>query len=114
MLVVYKYWAEGVVYRTCGNCLILTEHTRRLTKEKFDAMYMPYFVIKKGSFRGARHGMTDDQREYHQARTCLRKALCKNYNSILERFQKHDTYLESQLAVGWTEDTCRHLDQIAN
>ena len=25
-----------------------------------------------------------------------------------------DTYRESQKAIGWTEDTCRHLDQIAN
>ena len=109
-----KYWAEGVVYCTCGTCLMPTEHTRRLTKEKFDTLSIPYFVIENGSWHGARYWKTDAQREYHQTTTCSRKALRLKFNSILERFQQHDTYSESQLAIGWTEDTCRHVDQIAN
>ena len=71
------------------------------------------FFIKKWSCRGARYGKTDDQREYNQAKTCSRKALRLNYNSIFEAFKKHDTYRESQLALGWTEDTCTQLDLIA-
>ena len=69
-----KYWADGVVSCTCGSCVIPSEETRLLTKEKFDLLSIPHSVIKKESFRGARHGKTDEQREYHQANVSLRKA----------------------------------------
>ena len=91
--------------------MIPTEYTKPLTEEKFDTLSIPYFVVKKRSRHGADCGKTDALREYHQARHCFTKAL--KICSILERFQKHDTYRESQHAVGWTEDTCRRLDQIA-
>ena len=90
-----------------------TECTKRLTEENFDTLSIPYFVVKKGSRRGADCGKTDALRENHQARQCFRKALKLKFCSILERFQKHDTYRESQSAVVWTEDTCRRLDEIA-
>ena len=37
---------------TCarGNCLLPSEKTRMSTKEKFDLLSKPYFVIQKGSF----------------------------------------------------------------
>ena len=122
-----KYWADGVVYWICENCLIPPGNTKRLTKEKFDSLSIPYFVIKKGSYLGARHGKTDDQRQYHQVKVSSRKDHNNKSKPILERFQKtgnssrflkdskkRDTYCESQMAIGWTENTCRHLDQIAN
>ena len=65
-------------------------------------------VTKRGSYRGARHGKTDDQRGYHQAKVSLRKGKNNNVKSILERFPKQDTHRD-----GWTEDTCRQLDQTA-
>ena len=84
-----------------------------MTEEKFDTLSIPYFVVKKRSRHGADCGKTDALRENHQARQCFSKALKLKFCSILERFQKHDTYRESQSAVGWTEDTCRRLDEIA-
>ena len=84
-----------------------------MTEEKFDTLSIPYFVVKKRSRHDARYGKTDALREYDQARHCCRRALQLKFCSILERFPKHDTYRESQHAVGWTEDTCRRLDQIA-
>ena len=88
-----KYWADGVVCG-CGDCLPATEKTRFLTEHQFDLLSMHFFE--------GQHGKTDEQREYHQAKS-----------SILERFQKQDSYRESQIEIGWTEDTCRHLDQMA-
>ena len=99
--------------RCSKHCLIPTDYTKPLTEEKFDTLSIPYFLVKKGSRHDARYGKTDALREYDQARHCCRKALQLKFCSILERFQKHDTYRESQHAVGWTEDTCRRLDQIA-
>ena len=109
-----KYRADGVVYWICENCLIPPENTKRLTKEEFDSLSIPYSVIKKGSYLGARDGKTDDQCEYHQVKVSLRKYHSNKFKSILERFPKRDTYCESHMAIGWTGNTCRHLDQIAN
>ena len=86
---------------------------KTLTKEKFDTT-IPYFVMKKGTRHGARCGKTDAQREYRQAKDCLKKAVQNKYSSILQRFQQSDTSRESQQAIGWDEDTCRRLDKIAS
>ena len=43
----FKCWTEGIVYFTCGTCLIPTEFARRLTEERFDALTIPYFVVRK-------------------------------------------------------------------
>ena len=78
-----------------------------------DALTIPNFVIKKGTRRGARHGKTEAQGEYRQAKDCVRKALKNNHDSILQRFQQIETNKESQQAIGRDEDTCRCLDKIA-
>ena len=65
-----KYWTEGLVYCTCGTCLIHTEYMRRLTKKKFDALTMPYFVIEKGTRHRVCYGRNEAQREYRQAKDC--------------------------------------------
>ena len=62
----------------------------------------------------ARYRKTEAQREYHQAKTCLRNVLWLNFNSILERFPQNEINLESQLAIVWNEDTCSHSDHIAH
>ena len=43
----------------------------------------------------------------------LRTAKSNHFESILERVQKDDSYRESQMASGWTEEKCRYLDQLA-
>ena len=43
----------------------------------------------------------------------LRKTRNKQFEVILERLQKQDSYREKQIANGWTEEKCRYLDQLA-
>ena len=102
-----KFWAEGIVYCTCGTCLIPTPYPRRLTKKKFDASSR-FLLFYKGLRHGARCGKTEAQREYRQAMDCLRKAFRKNVARSFSDFGFF--YRGSQETVGWTEDTCRHLD----
>ena len=66
---------------------------------------------KKGTHNGARHGKTEAQREYRQAKDCLINATKSGYSSILLRFQQHG---ESQQAIGWDEDICKRHDMIAS
>ena len=58
------------------------KNMRKLNRERF-----PNFVIKKSGSHGARHGKSEKQREYHQAKQCLRKARKIKFDSILQRFQ---------------------------
>ena len=85
-----------------GNCLIPADHTRRLTKENFDAL--PSRTLPFGRDRIAVHAMIrlDDQRENHQTKTCSQPLLPK-------------TRHKPRVSDGcWVEDICRRLGQKAN
>ena len=60
-------WNQGIVYCTCGQCLIYSESRRKFNKLKLDGISIPDYVIKKGATHGARHGKTEVQRKYHMA-----------------------------------------------
>ena len=81
------YWTEGIVYCDCGTCLVPTDLTRKLNRERLDALTILNFVIEKGGSRGARHGQSEVQREHHQANVCFRKAHKNGFNTFLQRFQ---------------------------
>ena len=61
------YWNQGIVYCTCGQCLIDSESRRKFNKLRLDALSIPNYLIKKGRSHGARHGKTKEQIEYHMA-----------------------------------------------
>ena len=61
------YWNQGIVYFTCGQCLIDSESKRKFNKLRLDTLSIPNYVIKKRPTHGARHGKTEVQREYHMA-----------------------------------------------
>ena len=60
-------WHQGIVYCTCGQCLIDSESIIKFNKLRLDALSIPNYVLKKGPSHGARHGKTEVQREYHLA-----------------------------------------------
>ena len=58
------YWNQGVIYCTCGHFLVESESRRKLYKLRLDALSIPHYVIKKWRPHGARHGKTEEQKEY--------------------------------------------------
>ena len=93
--------------------------SRKLNKLRLDALSIPNYVIKKGPTHGARHGKTEEQREYHLAWNAWKRC-CKNVDSqgehftgIHDRFLRDPVYRESQLAIGWTEQKCKKWDELA-
>ena len=108
-----KYWTIGIVYCTCGVCLLHSTQTQRLNQERFDILSIPNDIIKKKSYRGAKHGNSQIQRKYHKAEDCLRKAKKNHFTSILQRFQESETYRNSQLSHNWDEECCKELDHLA-
>ena len=112
-------WIQGIVYCTCGKCLIDSESRRKFNKLGLDALSIPNNVIKKGRSHGARHGKTEEQKEYHIAWNAWKRC-CKNVGSqgenitgIHDRSLRDPVYRESQLAIGWTEQKSKELDELA-
>ena len=103
----------GVLYCTCGACLNLTEKTRQMNRDRFDALSIPHYVRKKGPLHGARHGNTERQRIYHAAHNAAKRAKKKGNKSILDRFQNCPIHRASQLAIGWDEAFCANCDNIS-
>ena len=43
------YWNQGIVYCTCGQCLIDSESRRKFNKLRLNALSIPNYVVKKKS-----------------------------------------------------------------
>ena len=113
------YWNQGFVYCTCRQFLVESEYRRKFDKLRLDALSIPHYVIKKGRCHGARYGKTEEHKEYHIAWNAW-KRWCKKVDSQVGHFTGiHDRYLrdpvhrESQLAIGWTEQKCKEMDELA-
>ena len=66
-----------------------------------------------------RHGKTEVLREHHLAWNA-RKRCCKkvdlqgeHFTGIHDRFLRDPVYHESQLAIGWSDHTCKQWDELA-
>ena len=112
-------WNQGIVYCTCGQCLIYSESKINFDRLRLDATSVPDYVIKKAATHGARHGKTEVQREHHLAWNA-RKRCCKKVDSqgehftgIHDRFLRDPVYRESPLAIGWSEQKCKERDELA-
>ena len=113
------YWNQGIVYCTCGQFLVDSESRRKFNKLRLNALSIPNYVIKKGRSDGARHGKTEEQKEYQIALNAWKKC-CKKVDSqgghftrIHDRFLRDPVYRESQLSIGWTEQKCKEMDELA-
>ena len=110
------YWEIGIVYCTCGQCLQPTAMNRQYSKDSFDKLSIPGYVIKKNQSRGPRHGQSLCQTMYHKARDVLRKAQNgKNgyCETVLERWYKDAQYRANLSEHGWTEEQIRQYDALA-
>ena len=107
------YWNQGIVYCTCGHLLVESESSQNLGQWRLDALSIPHYVIKKGRPHGARHGKTDAQKEHFLPHNARKICINKNYDGIRDRFQRDPVFRDSQLKVGWTEETCIAMDKLA-
>ena len=113
------YWNQGIVYCICGQFFVESESRRKFNKLRLDALSIPHYVIKKGRGHGVRYGKTEEQKEYHIAWNAWKRC-CKKVDSqgefftgIHDKFPRDQVYRESQLAIGWTEQKCKEMDEFA-
>ena len=61
----------------------------------------------------------EEQKEYQKAwsawKRCCKKvdSQCGHFTGIHHRFLRDPVYRESQLAIGWTEQKCKEMDELA-
>ena len=101
------------------NSWLKGESRRKINKLRLDALSIPNYVIKKELTHGVRNGKTEVQREYHLAwnawKRCCKKvdSQGERYTGIHDRFLRDQVYRESQLLIGWTEQKCIEMDELA-
>ena len=107
------YWSQEIVHCTCGHLLKEGEASQHFHQWRLDAFSTENYVVKKGRPPGARHGRTEAQKEHFRAHNARRRCLKKKFEGIHDRFLKDSTYRDSQLKIGWTEETCIAMDNLA-
>ena len=113
------HWNQGIVYCTCGQCLIYSESRRNLNRLRPDAISILDCVIKKDANHGARHDKTEVQREHHltwnASKRCCKKvdSQGEHFTGIYDRFLWDPVYRESHLASGWSEQKWKECDELA-
>ena len=107
------YWIQGRVYCTCGHLLVESESNRNFSQWRLDALSIPNFVIKKERPHGARHSKTEAQKEHFIAHNARKRCIKKIFKGIHARCQKDLRYRDSQLRIGWTEEKCIEMDELA-
>ena len=107
------YWNQGIVYCTCGHLLKESESSQNFHQWRLDAFSIQNYVIKKGRPRGARHPKTEAQKQHFLAHNARETCIKKNFEGIHDRFQRGSTYRDSQLKIGWTEEKCIAMDNLA-
>ena len=84
-------WNQGIIYCTCGQFLVESETRRKFNKLRLDALSIPHCVIKKGRCHGARHGTTEEQKEYQKAWKAWKRC-CKRVD-LKGTFQRYSRSL---------------------
>ena len=113
------YWNQGVTYCTCGHLLVEIESSPQIERTKTGCFLYPALRGQEKRCHGARHGKTKEQKEYHIAFNAWKRC-CKKVDSqgdlfagIHDRYLRDPVYRESQLAIGWTEQKCTEMDDLA-
>ena len=107
------YLNQGIVCCTCGQCLIDSECRRKFNKLRQDALSIPHNVIKKGRCHGARHAKLKNRKSTIRFSMRAAKELGEHFKGFHERFPRDPVYRESQLLIGWTEQKCIEMDELA-
>ena len=61
------YWEVGIENCTCGKCMQPAEQNRQMNKDRFDALSILGYLMKKDQSRGARHGQSIRQIMYYKS-----------------------------------------------
>ena len=93
----------------------VSQSTKEIDKSNNDVVSILGFVIKKNNKRGARHGPSERQGMYYQAKEMFHKVGQEKHgkhSSILARWHNYE-YGKSLSEIGWTEEHLMLYDRNA-
>ena len=100
------YWDTGLIYCSCRRNLKSSKRPTEFEQNNYDVTLIRCYVIKENSSRGAKHGPSERQRMYYQAKQMLKKARQKKHEShptILARLYASETHRTLLSLIGWEE-----------
>ena len=86
---------------------------------RLDALSIPHYVIKKGRCHGVRHGKIEEQKEYQKAwnawKRCSKRvdSQGEHFTGFHDRFLRDQVHRKSQLSIGWKEQQCIEMNELA-
>ena len=107
-------WEIGIVHCSCERCFNLRKVPKSWTRRTMTPYQLPVTSSKRNLTHGAKHGASERQRMYHEAKKMLQKARQPKhggYKTILERW--HKDYRKSLSEIGWTEEQIIQYDEHA-
>ena len=67
------FWEIGIIYCSCGTNMKSSRSPTEFDQNNRDFTSIPGYVIKENSSRGAKHGPSERQKMYYQAKQVLKK-----------------------------------------
>ena len=89
------YCEMGIIYCRCGRNVNSSRSPTEFEQKNYNVTSIPGYVIKKNSSRGAKHGPSERQRTYYQAKQMLKKARRKKlgrHPTILSRWYASQSF----------------------
>ena len=105
-----------IICYSCGRNIKSTRSPTEFDQNSRDVTSIPGYVSKKNSSRGVKHGPSERQKMYYQARQMLKKARQEKHGrhpTILSRWFAEEDYRKSLSARGWKEHHMMLYDRIA-
>ena len=96
------YWERGIINCSCGRNMKSTRSPTEFDQNNRDVTSIPGYVIKKNSSRGVKHGPSEGQKMYYQARQMLKKARQEKHGrhpTILSLWYAEEDYIKSLSAI---------------
>ena len=110
------YWEIGIICCSCGRSMPSTRSPTEFDQNNRDITSIAGYVNKKNRRRGAKHGPSERQKMYFQAKKMLKKARQEKHGchpTILSRWYGDESYITSCSAVGRREHHMMLYDRIA-
>ena len=108
------HWPKGIVYCAhAEHAYDLQTKFEKLNSDRNDVLSIPSYAVERDRPMGDATGTRKDRESTIKPMSLLEMAMKKECKSIRDGFLIGTIYRQSQLDIGWTEDLCARLDEIA-
>ena len=113
------HWNQGIVCCICGQCLGESDSRRKFNKTKTGCTLYPALRDweRALSWCSTRQNRRTERapKAWNAWKRCCKKVDSQggHFTGIHDRFPRESVYRESHLAIGWTEQNWKEMDEVA-